>query len=153
MGHRASVAYLRDDGSVVAHYSHWGALNARLAFGDDHERINRDHPFGQSGGEPEFVKALRESLTSATPEDTTVVANTEVDSDVDQKPYGEFDDLTDWVRNGIDFVFHECVYVVDREWNVRAFGTADGVLVELESADEWPMPEKYSEERIPEFCQ
>lgn len=149
MGHRASVAYLRDDGSVAAHYSHWGALNARLAFGYDNERITRDNPFGQSDGEPEFARAIRESLS--TPDDTMVISNTQVDSDVEPDPYGEFDDLTDWVRNGIDFLFHECAYVVDPEWNVRAFGTEGGVLVELESADEWPMPDEYDETRIPEF--
>lgn len=148
MGHRGSVAYLRPDGSVQSHYTHWGALEARLAFGD--LAITEDTPFGTDSPTPDFADRLIGALESA--KEVEAINLGSPDGDVDPDPDGIYDSLHDWAVNGLNFLHHEAAYVVDttgEEWSVRAFDTVwhkgedsldgpdTGILVELKAADEW----------------
>jgi hypothetical protein len=155
MGHRASVAYLREDGTVQAHYSHWGAFDLRLAFGDT--PISADRPFGGDDATPEFAQALFGALAEGAAErEMEVAVGHDADAgDVDTEPYWEGDDLSEWSKlDGINYLHHEAAYVVDPwpdDWQVRAFDTVwwdspgdgsvgrgeNGTLVECYDTDEW----------------
>jgi hypothetical protein len=150
MGHRASVAYLREDGTVQAHYSHWGALDLRLAFGET--PLSADRPFGSDDPTPEFAEALFDALAAGAEGSEMAVASGESDAeDVSTKPYWEGEALSAWAaQDGIDYLHHEAAYVVDTrqdEWTVRPFDTVwwdgpdrggdYGTLVECVHPDEW----------------
>lgn len=153
MGHRASVAYLREDGSVQAHYSHWGALDLRLAFGE--QAITEAEPFGAGEAEPEFVDALKQALQEGLGQDAVAVEFGGPDAGpVDAQPYWEGESLAEWAQDGVNYLHHEAAYVVDttgNEWDVRAFDTVwwepperdpgegddPGTMVECHDPDEW----------------
>lgn len=121
MGHRAAIAYIQPDDSIKARYSHWGALEARLAHGPD---------------------SIRESDPLAS-------------GDVREEVEGEYRSLSEWAENHVDFLHHECAYVVDTRvptWTVDAYDTCwfksgedagawttvgEGILVKLRSGDRW----------------
>jgi len=149
MGHRASVAFVRSDGSVQAHYSHWGALEARLAFGDD--PITADRPFGTEKPTPDYADLLQECIEEC-PDEDAIPLTEGVDGDVYSEAEGVHANLYEWATEGLDFLHHEAAYVVDtrgEEWTVRAFDTVwyrseephvgdhTGILVEIKTADEW----------------
>jgi hypothetical protein len=157
MGHRASIAYIRDDGTVQAHYSHWGALEARIAFDT---RLTWENPFGADGSPDTAARErMRTSLRSLDASREAFAEDMESDriGDIDSVPYDSYGSLDEWAREGVNFLHHECAYVADpREtsdvgepWPVRAFDTAwwkgpegqdgsyTGILVELECGDEW----------------
>lgn len=160
MGHRGSIAYVREDGSVQAHYTHWGALEARLAF---QTTFDRERPYGSGAEAPEDdCRTLLESLTN---EDRSREVWDYEDlggdrhGDVARGPYDSFPDLETWALEGVNFLHHEAAYVVDprgvahpgEPWPVRAFDTLwykgssedtsdwsdTGILVELHDSDEW----------------
>lgn len=161
MGHRGSVAYVREDGSVQDHYTHWGALDARLAFGSPARRVREDNPFGEETPTPEHVDAMRDALDweiehpSHHPLVTEDGEPPARNGEVQPTPRGVYDGLAEWAADGVDFLQHECVYVVDTtgdEWSVRAFdtcwwkgpdhevgtdNTGRGILVELHGGHEW----------------
>lgn len=151
MGHRAAVAYVDDDGRVAAHYSHWGALEAKLAFGP--HRIKKDQLLGGGEATPAFAKALFNGLEEMAGDDTTTTAPGNVEgTPVDPETRDTYESLAAWAEEYVDFLHHEAAYVVDTREDpleVRAFDTAwhageeslegpnTGILVELEEADEW----------------
>ncbi|AGM11251.1 hypothetical protein M197_gp87 [Haloarcula hispanica tailed virus 2] len=158
MGHRASVAYVREDDTVQAHYSHWGALEARLAF---QTTFDRERPYGAPGEDADRQRLL-ESLTSEERSrevfDYENLGGDRV-GDVAEGPYDSFPDLETWAAEGVNFLHHEAAYVIDprgigepdEPWPVRAFDTMwykgpsespdgwgdTGILVELERGPEW----------------
>ena len=145
MGHRASIAYVGADGTVRAHYSHWGALELRLAF-DDGMAITKRTPLGGHDPTPDFAKAVIGALSAS--EFENVEDNMPTGTDVEPEPYWVGDSLEAWAREAVDYLFHEAAYVVEKdgdEWSVRAFDTVmyrdgdneDGVLVEVFEPDEW----------------
>ena len=65
---------------------------------------------------------------------------------IEREPYWTGDTLTEWAEEAIDYLYHEAVYVVDEDFNVRAFtpvrflkteSDSVGVLVRTEGEDEW----------------
>lgn len=144
MGHRASVAYVHPtDGTVRAHYSHWGAYNFELL-----EELTPDAPFGAGSLEPAFVRELRTQLDLLAEQTGANVAHGGEGSggSVDTDSYANYDDLEEWATEGVNFLMHEAAYVVTFEpWNVRAFDTVwyrgeeghHGLLVECDGPDEW----------------
>lgn len=158
MGHRASVAYVRADDTVQAHYSHWGALDARIAF---QLTIDRERPYGAPGESTEdqrhrMLESLQSEADSREVFDYENLGGDRV-GDIALGPYDSFSDLETWAREGVNFLHHEAAYVVDPRgvesgpWPVRAFDTLwykgpsespdgwddTGILVELEDGDEW----------------
>jgi hypothetical protein len=153
MGHRASVAYLRTDESVQAHYSHWGALDGRLAFGE--QEITEAEPFGAGEAEPAQVSALKKAIQQGLGQGAVTVEFGGPDAGpVDAQAYWSGSSLSEWAQEGVDYLHHEAAYLVDTSgdsWDVRAFdtvwfeapdrepGDADnpGTLVEIYEPDEW----------------
>lgn len=143
MGHRASIAYVYDDGAVQAHYSHWGAHDLSLV-----DEITPEAPFGGASNEPEFVTALKQALSAEAEanDDTEIYFGDDASGSVDPEPYGDYDSLESWAHDGIDFLFHEAAYVVHTDpWEVTGYDTMQylgsdendvGLLVEID-ADEW----------------
>lgn len=155
MGHRASIGYVRQDGTVQAHYSHRGALDARLAFDT---ALDESRPYGS--GE-ESTADQRNTLRASLVSDAEAERIWDYDDsggekigEIGQEPYGTFEDLEAWATDGVDFLYHECAYVVDTrpdDWTVGAYDTLwwkgpaeetsewehAGILVELHDGDEW----------------
>ncbi|MEF8757198.1 MAG: DUF6735 family protein [Halobacteriales archaeon] len=141
MGHRAIVAYERDDGAFDLHYSHWGALDGPAAADRSGRNDGRDpdrwarHVFDRLGvTADDFGGRLRRSNRSA----------------VDPDPIAAGVDFATAVDEYLDVGVHEALFVVPRSGTVRPFLVLaldvepvprgeHGVLVELD-------PEAYAAE-------
>jgi hypothetical protein len=120
MGHRALVAYERPDGRYSVHYSHWGGYRAELA-----AQITPETPFGSENMEPDYLTALLQALDAATDdaEITGVVTEAQPDTPVRPRPSGVANSLADFAEKYVDYLMHECVYVVDADFTVTAYDT------------------------------
>lgn len=149
MGHRALIAYERDDGQYNVHYSHWGG-DSRLRL---REKITEATPFGGDEEEPAFVNAMMAALSEDFGgEISGRLAEASPDTAVDPEPTDVGVGIEEIVNEILDFLHHEAFYVVDRDFDVRAFRTwrlhppedgepfekdvGNGVLVEWADFDE-----------------
>ena len=125
MGHRAVVAYERDDGLFDVRYSHWGSHDLKLR-----NDIAEETPLGGDAEEyePEFITAMLAELEEHIDEadDDVEVSgalvgkqdSTPVEPEVEAKGI-TIAEVCEYVDESN---FHaEAMYVVTREFDVRAF--------------------------------
>jgi hypothetical protein len=92
VGHRALVAYERPTGGYTVRYSQWGAHGYRLL-----DAITASTPLGGCRGDEDAPPSVR-------PEPVAVVA-----------------DLAEFAATAVDPLVHEAAFVVDDDFDVRAF--------------------------------
>lgn len=118
MGHRAYIAYEREDSLFNVHYSHWGAHDLKLR-----NKITEQTPLGGDTEEPEYVTGFMKMLEDATPDDAEVggyLTGPQPDTPVEPSP--EYTGLTiEEVCKKADDVMIEALYIVTNDFNVRAF--------------------------------
>ncbi|WP_132061036.1 DUF6735 family protein [Halorussus amylolyticus] len=115
MGHRALIAYERPDRLYNLHYSHWGALNLRLR-----QKITERTPFGDEIESEWSQHYYRELLgAQSTPEEIeTGIVEDRPHCDVDPAPVALRVTIDDILSTYLDFLHHEALYVVSREFEV-----------------------------------
>ena len=125
MGHRALIAYLRDDGLFDLRYSHWAAADLKLR-----NEISEETPLGGDYSEPAFVNALVASLSNAADDEQTDITDIGGEAttpneptDVEAEPIEVGVTMHEIVNDHLDYLHHEAFYVVDRDWDVTAFRT------------------------------
>lgn len=122
MGHRTLIAYEREDGLYNVHYSHWGG-DSRLPL---KEEISESTPLGGDGMEPEFLTAFMAALDDGLDDDTEIggkLAEPQSSTAVEPEPEATGVELSEIVSEMLDFLHHEAFYVVDTDFDVRAFRT------------------------------
>lgn len=113
MGHRALVAYEREDGRYDLHYSHWGADGFALA-GD----ITPETPLG-GAADAERAEHLRDRLRDLEIEGDGYLTDAP-ETAVDPRPIATGCSL-DAVLDRLEFRHHEAFYVVTADYRVTAY--------------------------------
>lgn len=142
VGHRAIVAYERDDGAFDLHYSHWGAL--------DGPSVAADRPGRNDGHVPERCARHLFDRLGVAADDFQGRLGRSNRSAVDPEPLAAGVDFETVIDEHLDVSLHEALFVVSRSETVRPFLVLSldvepvsrgeqGVLVELD-------PEAYAAE-------
>ena len=122
MGHRALVAYERDNGKYNVHYSHWGAHDLGLK-----TRITESTPLGGDNDmAPALLTAFVVALDEGAGDDVEIggkAAEAQDATPVKPEPKAANVPLEEVTHEMLDFLHHESFYVVDRGFNVSAFQT------------------------------
>jgi len=119
MGHRASVCYWNgSEGSV--HYSHWGALDARLI-----NQISEDTPFGSESMKSEYINEILASFEkmSGNTEISGHLTEASADTPVEPERNKVVESTEEWAQS-INALMMECAYLVDMtkdQWEVSAY--------------------------------
>ncbi|WP_435196395.1 DUF6735 family protein [Natronomonas sp. EA1] len=120
MGHRALIAYERQNGRFNLHYSHWGACQLRLK-----HRVAEATPFG--GEVPsQWAREVFDALAAGEAiEDLSYRYNLAGDILTDVEPVPRATDVTfeEAITEHLDFLQHEAFYTVCHEFEVTAFRT------------------------------
>jgi hypothetical protein len=120
MGHRALIAYERPDSLYNIHYTHWGGLHLRLK----HE-ITQETPFGGEQSD-ENSQRLFGALIEAYDDETVsrVVGEAGVTpTQIDHDPLALAISLESVLTEYLDYLHHEALYVVERDFEVTAYRT------------------------------
>jgi len=134
MGHRALVAYERMDSSYNIHYTHWGGLNLRLT----HE-LTPQRPFGGDSPDGRQQETF-EHLLDATNIDTDAFDHScDNAPSVRPEPMAlgvSFDDI---LKEQLNYLSHEALYVVDTGFRITAYRTHwFGLQYDAKSVTEGP---------------
>jgi len=120
MGHRALIAYERPDSLYNIHYTHWGGLHLRLK-----GQITRKTPFGSEKPD-ENSQRLFEALIEAYDDETVSQLVGEagvVPTQIDHDPLALAISLESVLTEYLDYLHHEAIYVVERDFEVMAYRT------------------------------
>ena len=120
MGHRALIAYEREDSLYNVHYSHWGALHLRLK-----RDITAETPFGEDAATRE-ARSLFEALRETYDEEAVSRLISESDlphAQIDHDPLVIAIAMEDILTEYLDFLHHEAFYVIDTDFEVTAYRT------------------------------
>lgn len=122
MGHRALVAYERDNGKYNVHYTHWGAHDLELQL-----RISETTPFGGDNDmAPPFLGKLLTAIDEGTADEVSVggkVAEAPEDTPVEREPEATNVELSHVTNEMLDFLHHEAFYVVDTDFDCVGYQT------------------------------
>lgn len=118
MGHRALIAYEQGDGRFTVLYSHWGA-------GELADRITPETPLGgENDLEPAYLDAFAAALDSATDgEIEGKMAEAPETTAIERTPVAVGITAREFWRETIDYIHHEAVYIVDRDFTVTEYTT------------------------------
>lgn len=120
MGHRCLIAYESDDGTYNVHYSHWGG-HAELPL---KAAISEGSPLGGASKEPAFVNDFLAMLEDGFDGEVSgKLTEAQSSTEVEPEPKATGVSLREATHEMLDFLHHEAFYVVDADFNVRAFRT------------------------------
>jgi len=118
MGHRALIAYERENSNYDIRYSHWGAHGLKLK-----NDITKDTPLGSESMEPEylneFIAGLTEQAEQNDMEVTGELTTAQDDTPVEPEPTETNLTLREIINNHLDFLHHEAFYVVNINYKTQ----------------------------------
>lgn len=115
MGHRAIVAYEKNDEMYSLHYSHRGAFEYRLR-----EEITESHPFGKGSNETWATETI-DSIRSGEPIEQYPIEEHSGSTSVEPSPKDSAASLEEIANTVVNYLHYEAVYVVSINWDVEVW--------------------------------